>query len=86
MLERRSFPVRGMTCAACVAHVERALARLPGVKEVQVNLAAEKATVVVEEKLPWADLVRAVQETGYEVPTETVVLPIGGMTCAACVA
>ncbi|RME35149.1 MAG: cation-translocating P-type ATPase, partial [Thermoflexia bacterium] len=32
------------------------------------------------------DVVRAVQETGYEVPTETVVLSIGGMTCASCVA
>ncbi|HID23797.1 MAG TPA: heavy-metal-associated domain-containing protein, partial [Planctomycetaceae bacterium] len=31
-------------------------------------------------------LLEAVKETGYEVPTETVVLPIVGMTCASCVA
>ena len=32
------------------------------------------------------DLVEAVDETGYEIPTQTMVLPIGGMTCASCAA
>ncbi|HEY76119.1 MAG TPA: copper-translocating P-type ATPase [Thermoflexia bacterium] len=81
------LPVRGMTCASCVAHVEKALEKVEGVEEVHVNLATEKA--VVEFRLDAAtvgDLVEAVRETGYEVPTETVTLPIGGMTCASCVA
>ncbi len=76
-----------MTCASCVAHVEGALRGLDGVEEVAVNLATERATLRFDPRVVrMADLVRAVQETGYEVPTETVVLPIGGMTCAACVA
>ncbi|MBC7226421.1 MAG: copper-translocating P-type ATPase [Thermoflexales bacterium] len=82
-----SIPVRGMTCASCVAHVEHALRGVDGVEEVAVNLATERATLRFDpQAVRMADLVRAVQETGYEVPTETVILPIGGMTCAACVA
>jgi len=82
-----SIPIRGMTCASCVAHVEHALRGVDGVEDVAVNLATERATLRFDPAaVPMADLVRAVQETGYEVPTETVVLPVGGMTCAACVA
>ncbi len=82
-----SIPVRGMTCASCVAHVEHALRGVDGVEDVAVNLATERATLRFDpQAVRMADLVRAVQETGYEVPTETVILPIGGMTCAACVA
>ncbi len=76
-----------MTCASCVAHVEGALRSVDGVEEVAVNLATERATLRFDpQAVRIADLVRAVQETGYEVPTETVILPIGGMTCASCAA
>ena len=40
-----TIPVEGMTCASCVAHVEHALAEVPGVTEVAVNLATEKASI-----------------------------------------
>ncbi len=39
------LPVHGMTCASCVAHVEKALAKVPGVEKVAVNLATESAAV-----------------------------------------
>ncbi|ADY27180.1 Heavy metal transport/detoxification protein (plasmid) [Deinococcus proteolyticus MRP] len=39
------LPVEGMTCAACVGRVERALQKVPGVEEAQVNLATEAANV-----------------------------------------
>ncbi|MCS7283951.1 MAG: copper ion binding protein, partial [Anaerolineae bacterium] len=82
-----SIPVQGMTCAACVAHVEHALRSLEGVEDVTVNLATEKATFRFDPNaVRMTDVVRAVQETGYEIPTETVMLLIGGMTCAACAA
>jgi Cu+-exporting ATPase len=82
-----TLPVQGMTCASCVAHVERALKSVDGVKEVNVNLATEKASVWFStDAVGIKDLVEAVQETGYEVVTETITLPIGGMTCASCVA
>jgi Cu+-exporting ATPase len=82
-----SLPVRGMTCASCVAHVQKALDGVQGVDQANVNLATERASVVLDlESASLETLVRAVEETGYEVPTETDTLPIGGMTCAACVA
>jgi len=76
-----------MTCASCVAHVEKALKGVEGVADVNVNLATEKAHVQFNTDLVRiSDLVQAVHETGYEIPTETVILPIGGMTCASCAA
>ncbi len=39
------LPIEGMTCASCVARVERALAKVDGVESVSVNLATERATV-----------------------------------------
>lgn len=41
----RSFPVTGMTCASCVAHVEKALRNTPGVQRADVNLATNMALV-----------------------------------------
>jgi Cu+-exporting ATPase len=68
-----------------VAHVEKALKNVEGVGEVTVNLATEKASLKFRtDAVTTGDLVRAVKDTGYEVPTETMTLPIGGMTCASC--
>ncbi|WP_058616433.1 heavy metal translocating P-type ATPase [Tepidimonas taiwanensis] len=63
--------IGGMTCASCVARVERALRRVPGVVEASVNLATESARVrwqadpTVAAELP-ARLQRAVRDAGYE--------------------
>jgi Cu+-exporting ATPase len=59
--------VEGMTCASCVAHVEKALKKVPGVKDATVNLATESAQVQVDSaEFPVAMLVEAVEEAGYE--------------------
>jgi Cu+-exporting ATPase len=68
------FPVRGMTCASCVAHVEQALSGVPGVVSASVNLASEKATVVCVAGLDVAELRRAVAEAGYELGAEAETL------------
>ena len=78
--------VPGMTCASCVNHVQKALSRVDGVQEVNVNLATERASLWLDPNVPTGDLVKAVRETGYEVATDTMDLAIGGMTCASCVA
>jgi len=59
--------IEGMTCASCVRHVERALKGVPGVKEVSVNLATEKADIVADPEVDQAALAEAVREAGYEV-------------------
>jgi Cu+-exporting ATPase len=79
-----TIPVRGMSCASCVSHVEKALAGVRGVTQVAVNLATESATVSAPRACA-AALVDAVEQAGYEVPTRTLLLQIGGMTCASCV-
>ncbi len=43
--QRMTMPVRGMTCASCVAQVEKALKNVEGIGEVNVNLATEKASL-----------------------------------------
>ena len=81
-----TIPVEGMTCAACVMHVEKALSGVPGVHGVSVNLATERAAVEFEEgRISWDLLREAVTSAGYKVPTTRTVLDIGSMTCASCV-
>ncbi|MEN5142825.1 heavy metal translocating P-type ATPase [Pseudomonas juntendi] len=78
------LPISGMTCASCAGRVERALRKVTGAEQVSVNLTTEKARVQAPaNSLP--ALIHAVREAGYVVPTHTVELQIGGMTCASCV-
>ncbi|MCL6445897.1 MAG: heavy metal translocating P-type ATPase, partial [Alicyclobacillus sp.] len=80
------LPIEGMTCAACAARIEKNVAKLPGVKEVNVNLASERARVVLDSDTPWSEVVSKIEKTGYSVPVREVDLHITGMTCAACAA
>ena len=57
--------VGGMTCASCVARVERALARVPGVLAVQVNLATERAHLRAVAGTTEAALAAALARAGY---------------------
>lgn len=78
------LPVRGMTCAACAARIEKVLNRLPGV-EANVNLAAEKARVRLSDPATSAGrVVEAIRKAGFEVPPMSVEFAVSGMTCAAC--
>src|SRR3954469_22593724 len=57
--------VAGMTCASCVARVEKALRRVPGVVDASVNLATETATVVATQPVTDA-AIAAIRKAGYE--------------------
>jgi heavy metal translocating P-type ATPase len=58
--------VTGMTCAACVQRVEKALNKVPGVMETSVNLATERASITyLPATTGLAQLKRAIRETGY---------------------
>ena len=76
--------VDGMTCASCVARVERVLKAQPGVTAATVNLAAETAQVTGT--APAAALVQALDDAGYPAQSEVLVLDVDEMTCASCVA
>ncbi len=87
MTKQVTLPVQGMTCASCVVHVEGALKGVEGVSAANVNLATETASVeFTPEGAEVSQLISAVRDVGYDVATEKVSLPIGGMTCASCVA
>ena len=59
--------IGGMTCASCVARVERALNKVEGVQSASVNLATESARVVVQASdTAQARVARAVRDAGYE--------------------
>ena len=75
-----------MTCAACVGHVENALASVPGVSNASVNFATERASVEYgAADIDLKQLREAVEKSGYRVPTVKTTLGVSGMTCAACV-
>ena len=68
-----SFPVTGMTCAACQARVQRSLAGKPGVTEASVNLITKTASVQYDPAIVTPEqLVQAVRSTGYgaDLPAE----------------
>ena len=81
-----TLPIDGMTCVACVTHVERALNETPGVVSATVNLATEKAAVLLDsEATPLEALRHSLEDAGYSIGTADATLNVGGMTCAACV-
>ena len=89
-----SWRVEGMDCASCVAKVEKAVSRLPGVSEVSVNLMAERlgATLAPGGTTPEA-LESQISALGYK-PTRLdapatspdLAWHVEGMDCASCVA
>jgi len=80
-VEELIVPVAGMTCAACVSSIEKALRGLPGVKEANVSLAGGKAAVKLDpEACTLPDIERAIEDVGYEVPWSRLQLLVPGMT------
>ncbi len=88
-MTEKTYAVTGMTCAACSAAVKKAVTKLDGVENSDINLATEKLNVTFDEnQLSDEDLKKAVEDAGYglrdENPPKTAELSIEGMTCAAC--
>ena len=84
--QRLTLDIEGMTCAACSTRLEKALTRAPGVSEATVNLATERAVVMIDGRatnLP--SVAEAVSRAGFSVGRETLSFAVEGMTCAACV-
>ena len=64
MMERQ-ISISGMTCANCVRHVRTALAAVPGVRDVRVDLATESATLELERTVDTASLRAALEAAEY---------------------
>ncbi len=76
--------VGGMTCAACVRHVEKALKQAPGVIDAHVNLVGERADLKLAPGADLSEIAARVKQAGYEPRLTHIELGVGGMTCAAC--
>jgi Cd2+/Zn2+-exporting ATPase/Cu+-exporting ATPase len=78
--ERMEVPIQGMDCAECVVHVREAIASVPGIRGVEVYLAAEKAVFELDPAAASLDDVRrVVAGAGYSVPE----LPADGQRATA---
>jgi heavy metal translocating P-type ATPase len=80
-----TFGVRDMNCASCVGRVEKALRAVSGVQEAQVNLAAETATISINEPFKANDVTLTLDAAGYPAELRTYRFSIENMSCASCV-
>ncbi len=85
--DRASIHITGMTCTTCAATIEKGLSQTPGVEQADVNFASEKAAIEYDStKVSLAKIKNTVSQLGYGVATRKSIFPVGGMTCASCVA
>jgi Cu+-exporting ATPase len=76
-----------MTCTTCAATIEKGLSEIPGIEQADVNFASEKASIKYDPtKVNLAKVKNIVSQLGYGVATKKSIFPVGGMTCASCVA
>jgi copper chaperone len=66
MATETSYTVTGMTCSHCVNSVDAEIRQLPGVTDVQVDLASGGVTVTSDAPLDETAVAAAVDEAGYE--------------------
>ncbi|MDI6101393.1 heavy-metal-associated domain-containing protein [Actinoplanes sp. NEAU-A12] len=66
MATRTTYTVTGMTCSHCVNSVDTEIRQIPGVTDVQVDLASGGVTVTSDQPLDETAVAAAVDEAGYE--------------------
>jgi Cu+-exporting ATPase len=77
---RAILKIGGMHCAGCVSSIQRSVKAVEGISKVEVNLASEKAVVEYDPaKAGLNDIERAVEQAGYKVVYENVLLRVGGI-------
>ncbi|MGK9368145.1 heavy metal translocating P-type ATPase [Melioribacter sp. Ez-97] len=71
-MKNYKLPVEGMTCASCVARVEKIIGKFDGVKNVNVNLATETVAFETEKDVDLNKIAEAVKEYGYQLRTDVL--------------
>ena len=65
-MKKLKFDISGMTCTSCVAHVEKAVNKLQGIKNVNVNLLSNSMILEYDENiLEINEIIKAVEDAGY---------------------
>jgi P-type Cu+ transporter len=81
LTKRTALKIGGMHCAGCVNSIQNYLMELKGVKNCEVNLAAEKATLEFDpSSVDLTAIEKAVEEAGYKVVYEKLSIKIGNIT------
>lgn len=89
-MKNHEFKIEGMTCSACVNHVEKAINGVSGVVKGSVNLLTHKASVETDDTFDINQLLLAVDNSGYHATplikpsVSNLELSVEGMTCSAC--
>jgi Cu+-exporting ATPase len=84
---KASIHIIGMTCTTCARTIAKGLSHTPGVEQANVNFASQKASIEYDPaKVHLAKIKDTVSELGYGVAVKKSIFPVGGMTCASCVA
>ncbi len=65
MKTNEKYNVTGMSCASCVAHVDKAVRKIPGIEEVNVNLLTNSMLVSYNDNVKKEDIIKAVKDAGY---------------------
>lgn len=87
MSKTATIRIKGMTCAACAAHIQKAVERMEGVGEASLNFATEKLNVSFDPQLVTIEkIIAKVRTVGYDVALDKIELELRGMSCAACAA
>jgi Cu+-exporting ATPase len=80
-----TLAVTGMTCGACASRLQKAFARIPGIRDANVNFATEKARVDWDsDVLDARDIANVIVKAGFGVTPQVSNFAISGMTCSAC--
>jgi Cu+-exporting ATPase len=86
-IQKLHLPVNGMTCQNCASHVDAALRNLPGVSDVKVDLETKQAYLSYDLSVTdIPEILEAVMDAGYSVPTNEITLQVSGMSCVSCLA
>jgi Cu+-exporting ATPase len=80
-----TLQISGMTCAACANRIEKSVGKLPGVEQVSVNFALERASFAYNpDEVTIENIEERIIKLGFGTVKEKVDFDISGMTCAAC--
>lgn len=83
-----TYIVEGMSCAACAASVERILSRIDGITKAEVNLVLNQVVITSNGKQDFELYAKALEKGGFilkrKEETQTIMLKVEGMSCAAC--
>ena len=70
MAEKIELPIKGMTCAACAARIERELNKLEDINEARVNFPLKKAVIFPKKEIELKEVISIIRDIGYDIDLE----------------